>query len=116
MKKIIKRIKKIFFMVGMFCIYSYTKVLSAIAIDPAYGIPREVLETQLDYGVPSTGTISALGKVARSLIIPIVFIIGTIIYIKRSSSSTIRKIITIIIALIIVVLVCLGINHIISNI
>lgn len=111
MKKIINRLKKIFIMIGTFCLSIYTKVFAIDAIQPMYGIS---LEPDL-YGVPRPNEIPMLWKIARGLIIPIAFIIGVIIYFKKSSSSTLRKIITVLIALSIVVLACLGINYFITN-
>jgi len=112
MEKLIKRLKKIFIMIGVFCFSIYTKVFAIdVAIQPMYGIP---LEPDL-YGVPRPNEIPMLWKIARALIIPIAFIIGVIIYFKKSSSSTLRKIITVVIALSIVVLACLGINYFITN-
>lgn len=110
MKKIINRLKKIFIMIGAFCFSIYTKVFAIDRIQPAYGIPLEP-----DYGVPRPYEIPMLWKIARGLIIPIAFVIGVIIYFKKSSSSTLRKVITVLIALSIVVLACLGINYIITN-
>ena len=112
MKNVKKGLRKIYFMVLAFCVSIYTKVYAATTREPQswYGVPSE---PPID---KSKDIISVIWRVARSLIIPIVFIIGAIIYIKRSSSSITRKVITIIIALIIVVLLCLGINYIISNI
>ena len=111
MKKIINRLKKIFIMIGTFCLSIYTKVFAIDAIQPMYGIP---LDPEL-YGVPRPNEIPMLWKIARGLIIPIALIIGVIIYFKKSSSSTLRKIITVLIALSIVVLACLGINYFITN-
>ena len=111
MKKIINRFKKIFIMIGAFCFSIYTKVFAIVRTQPAYGIP---LEPDL-YGVPRPNEIPMLWKITRGLIIPIAFVIGVIIYFKKSSSSTLRKVITVLIALSIVVLACLGINYFITN-
>lgn len=111
MKKIINRLKKIFIMIGTFCLSIYTKVFAIDEIQLMYGIPPE---PDL-YGVPRPNEIPMLWKIARGLIIPIAFIIGVIMYFKKSSSSTLRKIITVLIALSIVVLACLGINYFITN-
>jgi len=113
MKKILDGIKKVFLMVGTFCISIYTKAFAlSNPTQLLYGMPP--LEPDL-YGVPRPNEIPVLWKVARGLIIPIAFIIGVIIYFKKSSSSVIRKVITIIIALIILVGLCLGINYIMTN-
>lgn len=111
MKKIINGLKKTFIIIGTFCFSIYTKVFAIDRIQPAYGIP---LEPDL-YGVPRPNEIPMLWKIARGLVIPIAFIIGVIIYFKKSSSSTLRKIITVLIALSIVVLACLGIKYFITN-
>lgn len=109
MKKIINRLKKTFIMIGTFCFSIYTKVFAIDRIQPEY------VEPDLLYGVPRPNEIPMLWKITRGLIIPIAFVIGVIIYFKKSSSSTLRKVITVLIALSIVVLACLGINYFITN-
>lgn len=87
MKKIINRLKKIFIMIGTFCLSIYTKVFAIDSIQLLYGIP---LEPDL-YGVPRPNEIPMLWKIARGLIIPMAFIIGVIIYFKKSKSSKKKK-------------------------
>lgn len=113
MKKLINMIKKMFSAIGVFLFSTSTKVLAAI--EPAYGVRN--LEPDL-YGPPRTASssIPAFWKITRNFVIPIAFLIGVIIYFKKSKSSTKRKIITIIIALALLILVCLGINYLITNI
>lgn len=71
------------------------------------------------YGIPEPyvlpNTIPVFWKLTRSLFISVAFIIGFCIYLRKSSSSILRKVITIIIALILVLLTCLGINNIITD-
>ena len=54
-------------------------------------------------------------NILNKIIIPLTFIIGSIIYLKKSKSSKKRKIITLIIALIIVIAICFGLNYIINK-
>lgn len=113
MKKVINIVKKMFISIGVFLFSVSTKVLAAI--EPAYGVRN--LEPDL-YGPPRTtnSSIPAFWKIARSFVIPIAFLIGVIVYFKKSKSSTKRKIITSIIALILLFLICFGINYLITNI
>ena len=78
---------------------------------PMYGVP---LEPDL-YGVPRPNEIPMLWKIAKGFIVPLAFIIGMIIYFKKSSSPKFKKIITVVIMLAIVILICFGINYIIIN-
>ncbi|MBQ3145012.1 MAG: hypothetical protein IJB90_00175 [Clostridia bacterium] len=116
MKKVINLVKKFFLIVGTFLISVYTKVFAMespyfTTIQPVYGIP---MEPDL-YGVPRPNEIPMLWKIARGFIVPLAFIMGIIIYFKKSSSSKAKKIITIFVTLIIVILVCLGINYFITR-
>lgn len=77
------------------------------------GIPQQEM-----YGVPQPSILNDIPifwRIVRSLVIPIAFIVGVFIYLKKSSSSTSRKIITTLIALAIIVLACLGIDYFITN-
>ena len=117
MKKVINLVKKIFLIVGTFLISVYTKVFAVdgfdfnVKIQPMYGIP---MEPDL-YGVPRLNEIPMLWKIARGFIVPLAFIIGIIIYFKKSSSSKAKKIITTFVSLIIVILICFGINYFITR-
>lgn len=106
MKKLIKEIKKICLMIGTFGISVYTKTFAAVGPEPQ-NLPHP-------HVIDETPEIDPI-LVSLNLITSIAFIIGVIIYLKKSSSSITRKIITIIIALAVVVLVCLGINYILTN-
>ena len=115
MKRIMNFLKKIFIMIGAFFSFVYTKVLAfeMQLTEVLYGPPPQDL-----YGVPQPSKISEIPmiwKIARGLIIPVAFIIGAIIYLKKSSNSKLRKFITLLITLILVILVCLGINYFITK-
>ena len=104
MKKIIKGLKRIVFLMGSFVLTIYTKV--------------SALSTQTYYGVPEGATIYKIPrawKILRSFIIPIAFVIGIIIYFKKSKSSKGKKILMTLIFLAILVLIVWGINYIIIN-
>lgn len=98
--KILNKIKKVFVGIGIFFITIYTKVLAA----------SDSLATQLMYGVPpdqNDSIINVRGNIWRIIsyiIIPLVTIIGAIIYWKKSKSSTRRKVLTLLIIVILVVL------------
>ena len=112
MKKLMNWIKKIFLMVGLFLNSVYTRVLASDIIgniEVLYGPPPQEL-----YGVVGVSKIQNFWKILRGLIIPIAFIIGVIVYFKKSTSSVSKKIITILIVLAIIVLLCFGINYLIK--
>ena len=113
MRKIIKLLKKICLGIAGFFSIIYTKVLAVEMqmVEILYGPPVQDL-----YGVPRTNTTPLFWRFARSLFIPLAFIIGIIIYLKNSSAPKYKKFITVLISLIIVILVCFGINYIIINI
>ena len=111
MRKIIKGFKQICLMLVTFCMSMYTKVMAAsMPLQPAYGVPQQDL-----YGVPRADTIPMFWKILRSFIIPIAFVIGIIIYFKKSKSSKGKKILMTLIFLAILVLILWGINYIIIN-
>ena len=115
MKKVINIVKKMFISIGVFLFSVSTKVLAVI--DPLYG-PPDIGDQGALYGPPRTASssIPAFWRITRNFVIPIAFLIGVIVYFKKSKSSTKRKIITSIIALILLILICLGINYLITNI
>lgn len=106
MKKLKNMIKKMFSTIGVFLFSASTKVLAGVeALEPAlYGPPRT-----------ANSSIPAFWKITRNFVIPIAFLIGVIIYFKKSKSSTKRKVITIIIALALLIAICFGINYILTN-
>jgi len=104
MKKIVSGLKKIGVMGGVFLSSLYTKVLAA-----------EMDMIEILYGPPDLYETPLFWKIMKKLIIPIAFIIGAIVYFKKSSSSNVRKVITILIALAIVVLAYFGVNYVITN-
>ena len=87
-----KSIKKITVAIGAFVAMIYTKVLAYVYVDniPVYGVSKPTYITMWEY--------------ARIIIIPIAFIIGAIIYFKKSEKETKNKIKTILIALVILVI------------
>lgn len=104
MKKLVSKLKKIPVLVSIFCISIYTKVFavysdSIVHVVPAYGIEK-----------PKTSSSTLLDILAKSLLfVPILFIIGAVIYFKKSAVTTSKKIKRILIALAIVVVIYLGI-------
>ena len=110
MKKVINKFKKVFLFIGTFLFSLYSKV--SYSIDPT-----EIVEL---YGVPeATNNVPMFVKILKGILIPILipitFIIGTIIYFKKSSSSNVRKVITILIAAILVVAIYFGVNYMLNN-
>ena len=73
------------------------------------------------YGIPEPGPqkvssfiLGSVGKIISIIIIPLILIIGIIIYSKKSQSSKLRKIITTLLAMAIAVLLCFGVDKIIE--
>lgn len=98
MKKILDKIKRIFIMIEAFCISMSAKVFATDVvqdIQAMYGIPKE--ETKLSF------ILIKIVNIIDFVIIPIAFIIGTIIYLKKSSKSVSKKILMIVLAFILVV-------------
>ena len=111
MKKLVDGIKRILAMIGALFTLVHSKVFAASML------PIEEMETL--YGVMEPTPVTILRRlwgVARTILIPIVLIIGTIVYFKKSTSSVKKKIITILIAVIIVVLICFGITAILNGV
>lgn len=113
MKKIKDGIKKIFAIVGAFCISLYTKVLAmdpALLIEPMYGIPPEVGKKY-----KTIEAITGIWNIFKFFIIPIAFIIGAVVYFKKSSKSTLVKSIVIIVVLALILFECHVLNNIVEN-
>lgn len=109
--KILNKIKKMCLTIGVFLFSISTRVLATM--EPAYVVRN--IESDILYGPPRTTTIPGIWKITRNFIVPIAFIIGVIIYFKKSKSSTKRKVITIIITLALLIIICFGINCIFKN-
>lgn len=86
MKKIINRLKKIFIMIGTFCLSIYTKVF---AISPTNMI--EEIEGVTLYGVAKPNPVKVISKIAKVYVIPVALIVGLLIYFKKSKSSKKKK-------------------------
>lgn len=101
--KILEKIKKVFFAIGVFFVTLPTKIWAVNLSQELYG-PPEVL-----YGVYEPSRVSRIlqniGKIISIIIIPLILIIGIIIYLKKSKSSKLRKVITVLLAIAIAVLV-----------
>ena len=111
--KILEKIKKVFLTIGVFLVTLPTKIW-AIGIEvlpDLYGPP------QLDYGVfrpRSIGILENILKIVRIIVIPLILIIGIIIYLKKSKSSRLRKVITILLTVAIAIFVSFMIYKIIE--
>lgn len=114
MKKIINKIRNIFITVGVVLLAGTTKVFG-VRTATEYGIPATPDLYGVEKPVKLTNKAINLIKILKLFIIPIAFIIGSIIYLKKSKTSKKRKIITLIIALVLVVAIYFGINYIINK-
>jgi len=106
-----KKIKKIVLAIGIWGITLINKVFAIVkgSTDPTpyYGPP-----SSKDIETPKDNTVL---DIFRLFVIPLVLLIGIIVYFKKSKSSNRRKIITTLIFLIIIIILYLGINYTIVN-
>ena len=82
--KIVERIKKGLTGIGTFLLTIPAKVF-------AIGISDELQPVPM-YGVPSSRVVDIIWTIAKFFIIPIALLIGLIIYFKKSTSSTKKKV------------------------
>ena len=117
MKRIIKKIRNIFLSFGVFLLLGTRKVFGISNIfNQAENFLADnrrdnIIDEQALYGVRSPREIV---RQINFFVIPLAFIIGIIIYIKKSKSSIKRKIITSIISAILAVAICFGIDYVIN--
>lgn len=121
-----KKIKKILMAIPLFIIGISTKVL-AIAdsqMSTMYGVPKD----QVLYGPPrndyldpnqipgvNSGNASNVWEIVSKFCIPFILLIGIIIYFKKSKSSMKKKLIISILTILIVFVICFGINFLLTN-
>lgn len=107
MKKIIKKIKKTIMSVVVFLIALPSKIfaITPSSMEILYGVPEEL------YGSPRTIAMNEIWKIARIFIIPIILLIGIIIYLKNSKSTKRVKLIVTLTTLIIGTIVYFFINY-----
>lgn len=112
MRKILDKIKRIFIMIGAFCISICSKVF---AVQMTQDDIREL------YGVPTLPileknqvVITKIWNIMHSFVIPLILLIGAIIYLRKSPKSLKRKIIKIAIIVILTILICIAIDFFIS--
>ena len=108
--KLIGKIKKLIITIGTFFIILPTKVFAGNVIGTLYGISREPVKSNrmLD-------SVNIIWKISKVLLVPLVLIIGLVIYFKKSKSTTKKKVITMIIAVLLVIAICWGINYYINK-
>jgi len=88
-----KKIKKIFFMIIVFLLSKYSKIL---AIDPMYGIRMLEPEPKFKIKLISLDDILEIfPEIIKISILPIIFIIGSVVYFKKSSQNINKKMIII---------------------
>lgn len=101
--------KKILSGISVFFISLYSKVIAAQMVT-LYGVPP----VQADYGVPTPiSKLSIVWKILQIFVIPLVLIIGMIVYLKKGKNPVIKKIIIGLMIVIIIVLIGFGIGHIV---
>lgn len=80
-----------------------------LSLTPLYGIREPEPEPKV-----SSFILENIGKIISIIIIPLILIIGIIIYLKKSQSSKFEKIITIFLSVAIAIFLCFAINKIIE--
>ena len=112
MRKTLGKIKKIFIMIEAFFLSICSKVF-------AVQITQNDVRTL--YGVPTLPilekdqvVIAKIWNIMHSFVIPLVLLIGAIIYLRKSPKSLKRKIIKIAIIVILTILICIAIDFFIS--
>ena len=101
------KIKNVFLTIGIFLLTKVTNTYASTHIAPVYGV-EPIKEEKVVDNVDNF-------KYVKFFIIPLVFIIGSIIYLNKSKSSKKRKIITILIALLLTIGICFGIDYFINK-
>jgi hypothetical protein len=112
MRKILDKIKRIFIMIGAFCISICSKV---------FAVQMTQDDIRVLYGVPTLPileknqvVITKIWNIMHSFVIPLILLIGAIIYLRKSPKSLKRKIIKIAIIVILTILICIAIDFFIS--
>lgn len=106
--KIVERIKKGLIGIGAFLLTIPTKVVATADITPVlYGMPAPN---------PKSIILKNILNILKIAVIPLILIIGIVIYLKKSRSSKKRKIITVLIIIGIVMILYFVINYIINNV
>lgn len=102
-----KKIKKILIALGINLAIFWNKVL---AVEPMYGIPSPSV-----YGIPSPGSkIKSILSCINVIFLPIVFLIGSIVYFKKSKRTKKVKIAIILISVIVIYAIMCGISRLID--
>lgn len=103
--------KKFLSAISAFFISLYSKVIAAEMV-VLYGVPPP----QADYGVPTPiPKLVILWRILQIFVIPIVLIIGIIVYLKKGKNPIIKKIIIGLMIVAIIVLIGFGMGYIVVN-
>lgn len=112
MRKILGKIKKVFIMIEAFFLSICSKV---------FAVQMTQNDVRTLYGVPTLPilekdqvVIAKIWNIMHSFVIPLVLLIGAIIYLRKSPKSLKRKIIKIAIIVILTILICIAIDFFIS--
>lgn len=112
MRKTLGKIKKIFIMIEAFFLSICSKV---------FAVQMTQNDVRTLYGVPTLPilekdqvVIAKIWNIMHSFVIPLVLLIGAIIYLIKSPKSLKRKIIKIAIIVILTILICIAIDFFIS--
>ena len=121
MKKIISKIKKMTLSIGLAVISIPNKIFAVMSDfrdeQDLYGPPPTRITTPLLYGPPEPeNTTRNIWEILKWTVIPLAFLIGIIVYFKKSKSSLKKKIIVTICVITIIVILYYIINLIINKI
>lgn len=87
--KILNKIKKIFITIIMTIVGFSTKVFG-VSPDPLYGPPE--MQAQAQESEQKLRILETIQGIAKYLIIPIVLIIGLVMYFNKKTSSKVKKV------------------------
>lgn len=102
--RIINKLRRIILTIGVFAISICKKVVAIALVPDRIGPKRTVIQV-----------IPAWWGTTRGRIIPIIFIVGMVIYYKKSTNSIFKKIILTIILGLITAIVCFGITELVTE-
>jgi glucan phosphoethanolaminetransferase (alkaline phosphatase superfamily) len=99
--KVISKVRKIMIAISLFFIGVSSRVL---------GAGMEIIHAQPEYGVPMP-PVSRNWQILRTFIIPLILLIGIIIYLKKSTQTRLKKVITVVLVIVVTVFIYAIVNY-----
>ena len=111
--KVMSKIKKIAFLISSFFLGISTKVFASNFLDDQR--PFAGTNNNTAYGVPPVPIKQTLWSFTRTIVIPIILLIGVIIYLKKSTQTKLRKFITVTSIIVITAIIYCIVNYLVDN-